>query len=297
MRVFVTGASGFVGSAIVDDLIKAGHQVLGLARSESSVEKVKAAGADVHHGDIYDLESIKQGAMQCDAVIHTAFNHDFSKFKDNCETDRKVIATLGEALRGTEKPLVVTSGVGLLRSDHIVTEDELPQSSEVMPRAASEEAARAAAAQGVDAYIVRLPPTTHDKGDHGFIPMVINMDKEKGMAAYVGDGSNRWPAVHRSDAATLYRLIIEKRPELKVFHPVAEEGIPFREIAEAIGKGLQLPVESKSGEEAAAHFGWFLHYASFNCPSSSEKTRAALNWEPKGPSLMADLEAGHYFKK
>lgn len=295
MRVFVTGASGFVGSAVVKELLQAGHQVVGLARTDKAAEALTQAGAAVHRGDIYDLESIKNGVTGCDAVIHTAFNHDFSKFKENCETDRKVISTLGAALAGTDRPLVITSGVGLMRKDHILTEDDLPPGSDVIPRAATEEAAKAVAAQGVDTYIVRLPPTVHGKGDHGFIPIIIGMDKEKGTSVYIGTGENRWPAVHRFDAAVLYRLIIEQRPAQKVFHAVAEEGITFKQIATVIGEGLHIPTVSKEGTDAEAHFGWFTHFASIDCTASSEKSRKALGWEPKHATLLEDLVPGVYF--
>jgi len=295
MRVFVTGASGFVGSAIVNDLLSAGHQVLGLVRSDKGAEQVKTAGAEALLGDVNDLEILKQGATACDAVIHTAFNHDFSRFKANCEDDRRVIEGLGNILAGTGKPLVVTSGVGLLNYGRLVNEDDVvPGGSDTVPRAASEEAAKAAAAKGVNAYIVRLPPSVHGKGDHGFVPMVINMAREKNESAYVGEGQNQWPAVHRTDAATLYRLIVEKTPELKVLHAVAETGVPFKEIATAIGEGLHIPVVSKSGDEVAAHFGWFAHFAAIGCPSSSEKTRNALGWEPKEVGLIEDIKAWYF---
>lgn len=297
MRVFVTGASGFVGSAIVKELLAAGHQVLGMVRSDSAAEKLRATGAEAHFGDLYELESIKSGAAACDAVIHTAFNHDFSKFKENCETDRQVIGALASVLAGTGKPLVITSGVGLLGgADRIVTEDDVPKTgSGAIPRYASEEAAHAAKALGVDAYIMRLPPTVHGEGDHGFVPMVINMAKSKGVSAYIGEGSNRWPAVHRFDAAVLYRLIIEQKPALKVFHAVAEEGIAFHEIATAIGGGLHLPTQSKPADEAAAHFEWFTHFAGLSCPASAAKTIAATGWQPKHTDLLPDLKAGGYF--
>jgi nucleoside-diphosphate-sugar epimerase len=294
MKVFVTGASGFVGSAIVQQLINAGHQVLGLARNDAAAAKLQAAGAAVHRGDLEDLESLQQGAIQCDAVIHTAFNHDFSRFKANCEDDRKVILALGEALAGSAKPIVITSGIGLLHYDRMATEQDAPASSEHIPRAASEEAAKAIAAQGVNAYIVRLPPTVHGAGDHGFVPMLIQIAREKGVAAYIGAGQNPWPAVHRFDAAVLYRLIVEQQPEQKVFHAVAEEGIPFRDIAAAIGKGLNMPVESKEGEDAAAYFGWFQHFAALGCAASSAQTRATLGWQPEAVSLLEDLESAYF---
>ncbi|WEK34977.1 MAG: SDR family oxidoreductase [Candidatus Pseudobacter hemicellulosilyticus] len=296
MRVFVTGASGFVGSAVVQELLSAGHQVLGMVRSDSAAEKLAAAGAEVHRGDLYDLESIKSGATGCDAVIHTAFNHDFTRFKENCETDRQVIGALTSVLAGTDRPLVVTSGLGLLSGfDRPVTENDNPKAgSDSIPRMASEEAAHAAAALGVNAYIVRLPPTVHGQGDHGFISILIGIAKEKGQAAYIGEGNNYWPAVHRLDAAALYRLIVEKRPALKVLHAAGEEGIPFREIATAIGNGLQLPVVGKPADEAAAHFSWFTHFAGMDCKAPSEQTRSATGWQPHQPTLLPDLEA-HYF--
>jgi nucleoside-diphosphate-sugar epimerase len=295
MRVFVTGASGFVGSAIVQELLQAGHQVLGMVRSDKGADAVTKAGAEPFRGDIYDLDSLQKGAAQCDAVIHTAFNHDFTKFKDNCETDRKVIMALGAALAGTNKPLVVTSGVGLLNFGRLVTENDKAPGSDVIPRAASEEAAYAVGEQGVNTYIVRLPPSVHAAGDHGFVPILIGIAKEKGAAAYIGEGNNHWPAVHRLDAAVVYRLIIEKQPAQKVYHAVAEEGIPFKQIAAAIGNALQVPVVSKDGADAEAHFGWFKHFASIGCPASSAQTREILGWKPVHPGLIEELVPGIYF--
>lgn len=295
MRVFVTGASGFVGSAIVKELLAAGHQVLGLVRSDKGAEQLKATGAEVLRGDVNDKDIIRQGAAACEAVIHTAFNHDFSQFKASCEADREVIETFGEALTGTNKPLVITSGVGVLNYGRLVSEtDVAPVGSDVIPRVASEEATKSASDKGVNVYIVRLPPSVHGAGDHGFVPIVIGTAREKGESAYVGEGNNQWPAVHRSDAAAVYRLIVEKQPSLKTLHAVAETGVPFREIAQTIGKGLNLPVMSKSGDEVAEHFGWFAHFAAINCPSSSEQTRQALDWEPHGPKLIEDIQANYF---
>lgn len=295
MRVFVTGASGFVGSAIVKELIAAGHQVLGLARSDSSAESIRKAGAQVLLGDVNDPSILQKGAAQSDAVIHTAFNHDFSQFKANCEADRKVIEALGAALTGSDRPLVITSGIGLLNYGRIATEDDVPPGSDTIPRAASEEAAAAAAAKGAKVYIVRLPPTVHGQGDHGFVPMIINMAREKGGSVYIGEGKNRWPAVHRQDAAVLYRLIAEQSPAQRIYHAVAEEGIPFRDIAAAIGQGLHLPTVSKKDKDAEAHFTWFTHFATLGCPASSAKTRKTLGWQPTQPGLLEDLVPGIYF--
>ncbi|WP_118953164.1 SDR family oxidoreductase [Taibaiella helva] len=294
MRVFVTGASGFVGSAIIKQLLDAGHQVLGLVRSEQAAQTLADMGAEAHRGDVNDPGSLESGAAHCDAVIHTAFNHDFSRYKENCEDDRKVILSLGKILAGSNRPLVITSGVGLLHGARPVTEEDVPAGSATVPRAATEEAARAVVAQGVNTYIVRLPATVHGEGDHGFIAMVVAMAKENGVSAYIGEGGNRWPAVHRHDAAVLYRLIIEQQPEQRVYHAVAEEGIPFRQIAAAIGQQLQLPVAGKSGLEAEAHFTWFTHFAGMDCPASAVKTQEATGWKPEQPGLLAELNAGVY---
>lgn len=294
MRVFVTGASGFVGSAIVKDLLTAGHQVLGLARSDSSAQSLLNMGAEVHRGDIYDLESITSGAASCNGVIHTAFNHDFSKFKENCDTDRLVIRALGSALAGTDKPLVITSGIGLIHQQRMVVERDSPPPASEVPRAATEEAAHDAAAVGVRTYIVRLPPTVHGKGDHGFVPMVIGMAKEKGESVYIGEGHNCWPAVHRFDAAAVYRRIIEQLPEQKVFHAVAESGVPFREIAETIGRGLRVPVVSKMAEEAEAHFTWFMRFATIDSRASSDLTKSVLSWTPVEVNLIDDMNANYF---
>jgi nucleoside-diphosphate-sugar epimerase len=294
MRVFVTGASGFVGSAVVKELLQAGHQVLGLVRSNSAAEALIKAGAEPHRGDLDDLKSLQEGAAQCDAVIHTAFNHDFTNYKANCENDRKIIMAMGATLAGTNKPLVITSGVALLNYDRQVTENDKPAGSDVTPRAATEEAANDLAEQGVNTYIVRLP-IVHGAGDHGFIPIVIGIAKEKGASAYIGEGDNHWPAVHRLDAAVLYRLIIEKQPEQRVFHPVAEEGISFKQIATTIASTLQVPVVSKVGADAEAHFGGFTYFAAIGCKASSAQSRATLGWNPVQPGLLEELVPGVYF--
>jgi nucleoside-diphosphate-sugar epimerase len=295
MRVFVTGATGFIGSAIVQELISAGHQVLGLARSEAAAVSLASAGAAVHRGSLDDLESLRSGAAAADGVIHTAFIHDFSKFKENCETDRHAIEAIGSVLAGSDRPLLVTSGTGLLASGRLATEeDACPSGASAIPRVASEEAAAAVAARGVRVSIIRLPPTVHGDGDHGFVPMLIRLSREKGVAAYVGDGSNRWPAVHRLDAARLYRLALEKGGAAR-YHGADEQGVPFRDIAGVIGKRLNLPVASKSGDEAAAHFGWIQHFAALDNPTSSGRTRQQLGWQPDHPRLIPDLDRPSYF--
>ncbi|WP_118976814.1 SDR family oxidoreductase [Taibaiella koreensis] len=294
MRVFVTGASGFVGSAIVKELLQAGHQVLGMVRSDQAAGALIQAGAEAHPGNLNDPDSLIAGAASCDAVIHTAFNHDFSRFKANCEDDRKVIETLGKALAGSQRPLLITSGVGVLRSDRLVTELDEPPGSDLVPRAATEEAAQAAAGEGVNTYIVRLPPSVHGAGDHGFVPMVMGMAREQKVSAYIGEGANRWPAVHRLDAAILYRLVVEKQPQQRVYHAVAEEGIPFRDIASVIGQRLQLPTESRTGADAEAHFGWFHHFAAMDCPASAAQSMVTLGWTPEQPGLIAELASGVY---
>ena len=296
MKIFVTGASGFIGSAIVQELLSASHEVLGLVRSDKAAERLAASGAGVCKGDVNDLDLMRSVARGCDAVIHTAFNHDFSQYKASCEADRKVIEAFGNALAGSTKPLVITSGVGLLNYGRLVTEEDvLPSGSDKIPRAASEEAAAVVAAKAVNIYTVRLPPSVHGNGDHGFVPMLIDLAKDKGKSAYVGNGDNHWPAVHRLDAAKLYRLIVEKQPALRVFHAVGEEGIPFRQIAETIGKGLQLPVVSLNNEETPSHFGWFAHFASIDCPAGSAATRKALDWEATGAGLIDDMNNAGYF--
>jgi nucleoside-diphosphate-sugar epimerase len=294
MRVFVTGASGFVGSAVVAELIAAGHEVLGLVRSDASAKSVAAAGAQVHRGDLQDLESLRSGAATTDAVIHTAFIHDFSKFAENCVIDRRAIEALGSALAGSNRPLIVTSGTGLLTPGRLATEDTVRPTGSAIPRV-SEQAGLSLVSQGVRVSAMRLPPTVHGDGDHGFVPILIGLARDKGAAAYVGDGNNRWPAVHRFDAAQLYRLVLEEGTAGAVYHAVAEQGVPFRDIAGVIGRRLNVPVVSKTPEEAAQHFGWFAHFAAMDNPSSSAQTQEQMGWRPTRPGLISDLDHPRYF--
>jgi nucleoside-diphosphate-sugar epimerase len=292
MRVFVTGATGFIGYPLTKELIDAGHQVLGMARSDEGAKALAAAGAEVHRGDLEDLESLRRGAETSDGVIHTAFIHDFSKFQENCAIDARAIEVLGSTLAGSNRPLIVTSGTGVAAPGRLATEDMEPPANPAMPRV-SEQTALPFASQGVRVSVMRLPQV-HDPEKQGLITYLIALARAKGVSAYVGEGLNRWPAAHRFDAVHLYRLVLEKGTAGARYHAVAEEGVPLREIAEAIGEGLNLPVVSVSAEEAPAHFGWLGFFAGHDLPASSALTQERLGWHPTGPGLIADLKQMQY---
>jgi nucleoside-diphosphate-sugar epimerase len=293
MRVFVTGATGFVGSAVVSELIDAGHQVHGLARSDAGAQSLAAAGAQVLRGDIEDLESLRTGATNSDAVIHTAFNHDFSKFQENCEIDRKAIEALGNALAGSDRPLIVTSGLALVASGRAASEQDPPVPVSASYPRASEAAAAAVEALGVRTIVVRLSQI-HDTAKQGLVTYAIQIARQKGVSAYIGEGLNRMAAAPRLDTARLYRLALEKAEPGARYHAVAEEGVSMREIAEAIGQGLHVPVVSIAPEMAAEHFGWFARFAGLDISATSAQTREKLGWNPTGPGLIADLENMRY---
>lgn len=294
MRVFVTGATGWVGSAMVEELIAAGHQVIGLARSEQSAEKLAAAGAAVVRGAIENLEVLRAAAAGADGVIHTAFNHDWSRFAENCAADKAAIEAMGSALAGTDKPLIVTSGVALLAPGRLATEeDAAPPVTASFPRA-SEAVVEELKARGLRASAVRLAPSVHGVGDHGFVPRLAGIARDKGVSAYIGDGQNRWPAVHRRDAARLFPLALA-HPDAGPFHAVAEEGVALRDIAEVIGRQFDLPVESMAAGDAPAQFGWFAPFVGLDAPTSSARTREATGWVPKERGLLADLADPAYF--
>jgi nucleoside-diphosphate-sugar epimerase len=292
MRVFVTGASGFIGSAVVPELIGGGHQVVGLARSDASAQALIAAGAQAHRGSLEDPDSLRAGAAEADAVIHLAFIHDFSQFEANCEKDRQAIGILGSALAGSARPLIVTAGLGVQAPGRPATEEDAPiPSSAGFPRSVSEEAAVSALALGTRVSVVRLPQV-HDPNKQGLITFMIALAREKGLSAYVGDGANRWPAVHVLDAAKLYRLALEKAATGVRYHAVAEEGVPLREIAEAIGRRVHVPMNSIAADEATRHFGWLGHFVSADLRASSALTREWLGWNPVHPGLISDLDRG-----
>ncbi len=291
MRVFVTGATGFIGSAVVTELIAAGHQVLGLCRSTEKAAALAEAGAEIISGSIENIDSLKAGASRADGVIHLAFNHDVSKFVANCEDDRRVIKALGSVLAGSDRPLIVTSGTGIANTvpGKPAAEDNPVISSDVIPRAASEEAAAALAAEGINVSVMRLPQV-HDTVRQGLVTYAIVMARQKGVCVYIGDGQNRWPAAHVLDTARLYRLALEKAQPGANYHAVAEEGVAQRDMMEVIGRRLNLPVKSIAPEEAEAYLGWLARFAAHDMPASSEQTRKKLGWQPTGPTMLADLE-------
>lgn len=291
MRVFVTGATGFIGSAVISELIGAGHQVLGLARTDEGAQKLLAAGAEVHRGSLEDLDSLRSGAAATDGVIHLAFIHDFSQYQAAAATDQRAIEAIGSVLAGSTRPLVVTSGLAGFALGRPATEEDVPgQFARV-----SEQAALAQVPQGVRAMVVRLAASVHDAGDHGFVPYLIQVARQKGVAAYIGEGLNRWPAVHRRDAARLFRLALEQGVAGASYHGVGDEGIAHRDLAAVIGRHLNVPVMSKSAEEADAHFGWIARFAGLDMAASSTLTQQWLDWHPTKPSLLDDLEHGDYF--
>jgi nucleoside-diphosphate-sugar epimerase len=293
MRIFVTGASGFIGSAVVPELLQAGHQVVGLARSEEAAARITALGADVRRGGLDDTAGLAEAAAGSDGVVHLGYSHDFSKMAEAAVLDRAAIAAMGTALEDSGRPLLFASGVLGLAVGRLATEDDSPDPA-VHPRGGTALAALALADRGVRPVAVRFAPTVHGAGDHGFVAVLAQVARERGVSAYVGDGANRWPAVHRSDAGRLVRLAVESDAAGTAVHAVAEEGVPTRAIAEAIGRGLGLPVESVAPEQAAEHFGWIGAFFTADCPVSSDRTRELLGWEPAGPTLLEDLDAGHY---
>jgi nucleoside-diphosphate-sugar epimerase len=293
MRVFVTGASGWIGSAVTSELIAAGHQVVGLARSDASAEAITAAGAEVQRGDITDLDSLRAGAKGVDGIIHTAFIHDFSAHEDAAAVDFAAVALFGDLLKGSDRPLVIASGI--LGAVSVETDRPDPATS-WSPRRGTEETLLRFADRGVRSSSVRLAPTVHGDGDHGFIATLIGIDREKGSSAYVGDGSNTWPAVHRLDAAHLFCLALEKAPAGSVLHAVDDEAVPLRDIAEVIGRHLDVPVVSVAPEDAVDHFGWLGRMLGIDSHASSAITRELMGWEPTHPHLIEDLELAHYFR-
>jgi nucleoside-diphosphate-sugar epimerase len=296
MKVFITGATGWVGSAVIQELTTAGHEVLGLVRSDDGAALLSDRGIAVHRGELSDLEALAAGARACDGVIHTAFIHDFKDFSAAGETDRRAIEAMGAALVGTGKPLITTSGSAMLPHGRLGTEnDAADPHGAAQHRTASDTLTLALAAQGVRSSLVRLPPSVHGDGDYGFAPRLIDIARDKGVAAYIGEGQNRWPAVHRFDAARLYRLVLEHGVAGARYHAIAEQGIATREIAAIISKGLGVPLASLSAEEAPAHFGFLARFFGADCPASSALTQQQLGWQPSGPGLIEDL-AQHYFR-
>ncbi|MDR5823899.1 SDR family oxidoreductase [Caballeronia sp. LZ043] len=297
MRIFLTGATGFIGSALVPELIAAGHRVIGMTRSDAGAQALKDAGADVHHGTLENPASLRDGAADADAVIHTAFDHDFSRFVENCEKDKRAIAALGEALAGSDRPLVITSGTGIgIGEQGGLASEDIVNLKHPNPRIASEIAGQALLDQGINVSVVRLPQV-HDPFRQGLITPLIGIAREKGVCAYVGDGANRWPAGHRSDVARLYRLAIEKAERGARYHAVGEEGVSARDIMESLGRGMQLPVVSITPAEAQDHFGWMAMFMALDMPASSAQTQARLGWQPTGPTLLSDLDQARYLEQ
>jgi len=294
MRVFVTGAAGFIGSAVVKELHDAGHSVLGLARSDANVAALTAAGADVHRGSLEDLDSLRSGAAASDGVIHCAFIHDFSKFAENGQIDKRAIEAMGTTLAGSNKPLIVTSGVAVLTPGRLATEDDAARAGEGVPRV-SEQAGFAFAGQGVRVSAMRLPQVHGADGKAGLIGYLLDIARQKGVSAYVGDGSNRWAAAHRLDVARLYRIALEKGVSGASYHAVGDEGVPVRDIAEVLGRHLNVPVVSIPSSEAGTHFGWLGHFASMDGPASSALTQQRLGWKPVELGLVADITRPGYF--
>ncbi|GAA3800009.1 SDR family oxidoreductase [Cellulomonas soli] len=297
MRVFVTGASGWIGSAVVPELQAAGHQVVGLARSDAAAARLEAAGVEVRRGSLDDLDSLRAGAEDADGVIHLGFKHDFSDYAGAGRTERAVVEAFGEALAGSDRPLLLASGVAMLAPGRVATElDATTAVGPDAPRGGSEALALGLVDRGVRSVALRFAPTVHGEGDHGFLATLVGIARTTGRSGYLGDGSNRWPAVHRSDAARMVRLALGAAPAGSVVHGVGEEGVPTRVIAEAIGRGLDVPVGPVAAEDAAAHFGWIGAFFGVDAPTSSALTQERLGWTPTGPSLLDDLEAGHYFR-
>ena len=293
MRVFVTGASGFIGSAVVPELISAGHRVVGLARSEASAQALAAAGAEVLRGDLNDPASLARGAAESEGVIHLGFVHDFDHFKDSIRTDLRAIQAMGAALEGSARPFVLASGMLGLKPGHVLTE-EVPY-SEADPRSANALVALGLKERGVRVSAIRLSPSVHGEGDHGFVRRLGDVARQRRVSGYVGTGASRWSAVPRLDAARLFRLALEKAPAGAILHAVADEDVPTRTIAEIIGRKLGVPVASIPNESAAAHFGWLGRFFAIDQPASSQLTRERMGWSPTGPGFIEDLERGHYF--
>jgi nucleoside-diphosphate-sugar epimerase len=308
MRVFVTGASGWIGSAVVRELLDAGHQVTGLARSDASAESLTAAGAEAHRGTLDDLDSLRDAAATSDGVIHLAFKHELAfsgDFQGAADADRRAVETFGETLAGSERPLVIASGTLGIAPGRVASEQDGHGSNPAVaalgggPRTrwGTAELALSLGSRGVRSSVVRLPPTNHGDGDHGFLATLVEIAREKGVSGYIGDGTNRWPAVHRLDSARAFRLALEQAPAGSTLHAVADEGVPVRDIAEVIGRHLNLPAVSISPEDAGEHFAWLAGFLAADSPASSRLTRELLGWQPTQPGLIEDLDQGHYFQQ